>query len=137
MRVEPYLNFNGRCEEAIEFYKTAVGAEVVMMMRFKDVPGPANPSMGSPPPGENIAHAHLKVGATSFMASDGGCRAAASFMGITLSLTVDAVAEADKYFNALAEGGQITMPLNKTFYSPRFGMLNDRFGLSWMVMAQG
>ena len=137
MQVQAYLNFNGRCEEALEFYRGAVGAEVEMMMRMKESPEPPPP--GSQPPGsENkIMHASFRIGDTTLMASDGRCTGAPTFEGITLSLSVANEAEAKRRFAALAEGGgQVHMPLTKTFFSPCFGMLADRFGVSWMVLVQ-
>jgi len=133
MRVETYLFFDGRCEEAIEFYKKVLGAEVTMLMRFKDSPEPPKPGM-IPPGSENkIMHVSFRVGDTTVMASDGRCTGQANFQGFSLSLTVANEAEADRKFTALAEGGQVQMPLTKTFWSPRFGMVTDRFGLGWMV----
>jgi PhnB protein len=133
MRIEPYLFFNGRCEEAIEFYKKALGAEVLMLMRFKESPEPPPPGM-IPPGSENkIMHASLRVGETTVMASDGGCNGQSDFQGFSLSITAADEAEADRKFAALADGGQVQMPLTKTFWSPRFGMLADRFGVGWMV----
>jgi PhnB protein len=133
MRVEPYLFFNGRCEEAVEFYKKALGAEVAMLMRFKDSPEPHAPGM-LPPGSENkVMHVSFRVGHTTVMASDGFCKGQTDFQGFSLSLTVSNEAEADRVFSALADGGQVQMPLNKTFWSPRFGMVTDRFGLGWMV----
>ena len=133
MRVEPYLFFNGRCEEAVEFYKKALGAEVAMLMRFKDSPEPHAPGM-LPPGSENkVMHVSFRVGDTTVMASDGFCKGQTDFQGLSLSLTVSNEAEADRVFGALAGGGQVQMPLNKTFWSPRFGMVTDRFGLGWMV----
>ena len=133
MRVEPYLFFNGRCEEAVEFYKKALGAEVAMLMRFKDSPEPHAPGM-LPPGSENkVMHVSFRVGDTTVMASDGFCKGQTDFQGLSLSLTVANEAEADRVFAALADGGQVQMPLNKTFWSPRFGMVTDRFGLGWMV----
>jgi PhnB protein len=133
MRVETYLFFDGRCEEAIEFYKKTLGAETTMLMRFKDSPEPPQPGM-IPPGSENkIMHVSFRVGDTTVMASDGRCTGQANFQGFSLSLTVVNEAEADRKFAALAEGGQVQMPLTKTFWSPRFGMLTDRFGLGWMV----
>jgi PhnB protein len=133
MRVEPYLFFNGRCEEAVEFYKKALGAEVAMLMRFKDSPEPHAPGM-LPPGSENkVMHVSFRVGDTTVMASDGFCKGQTDFQGLSLSLTVSNEAEADRVFAALADGGQVQMPLNKTFWSPRFGMVTDRFGLGWMV----
>ena len=133
MRVETYLFFDGRCEEAIEFYKKVLGAEVTMLMRFKDSPEPQQPGM-IPPGSENkIMHVSFRIGDTTVMASDGRCTGQANFQGFSLSLTVANEAEADRKFAALAEGGQVQMPLTKTFWSPRFGMVTDRFGLGWMV----
>jgi PhnB protein len=133
MRVEPYLFFNGRCEEAVEFYKNALGAKVAMLMRFKDSPEPHAPGM-LPPGSENkVMHVSFRVGDTTVMASDGFCKGQTDFQGLSLSLTVSNEAEADRVFAALADGGQVQMPLNKTFWSPRFGMVTDRFGLGWMV----
>ncbi|GAB7542644.1 VOC family protein [Cupriavidus sp. CuC1] len=139
MLVQPYLFFEGRCEEAAEFYKRAVGAEVIMMMRFKEAPPPESP----PPEGacapaagteEKIMHMSMRIGETTVMMSDGRCTGKPDFQGFSLSVTVPDVASADRVFNALAEGGQVMMPLGKTFYSPRFGMTADRFGLMWMVI---
>jgi PhnB protein len=133
MRVEPYLFFNGRCEEAVEFYKKALGAEVAMLMRFKDSPEPHAPGM-LPPGSENkVMHVSFRVGDTTVMASDGFCKGQTDFQGLSLSLTVSNEAEADRVFAALADEGHVQMPLNKTFWSPRFGMVTDRFGLGWMV----
>jgi PhnB protein len=133
MRVEPYLFFNGRCEEAVEFYKKALGAEVAMLMRFKDSPEPHAPGM-LPPGSENkVMHVSFRVGNTTVMASDGFCKGQTDFQGLSLSLTVSNETEADRVFAALADGGHVQMPLNKTFWSPRFGMVTDRFGLGWMV----
>ena len=133
MRVETYLFFDGRCEEAIEFYKKILGAEVTMLMRFKDSPEPPQPGM-IPSGSENkIMHISFRIGDTTVMASDGRCAGQANFQGFSLSLTVANEAEADRKFAALVEGGQVQMPLAKTFWSPRFGMLTDRFGVGWMV----
>jgi PhnB protein len=133
MRVETYLFFDGRCEEAIEFYKKTLGAETTMLMRFKDSPEPPQPGM-IPPGSENkIMHVSFRVGDTTVMASDGRCTGQANFQGFSLSLTVANEAEADRKFAALAEGGQVQMPMAKTFWSPRFGMVTDRFGVGWMV----
>jgi PhnB protein len=133
MQIQPYLFFDGRCEEAIEFYRKAIGAEVQMLMRFKDSPEPCEEGM-IPSGGENkVMHAQFRVGETTVLVSDGRCLGKPSFQGFALSLTVADAAEADRLFNALADGGQIQMPLNKTFFSPRFGMLADRFGVTWMV----
>jgi PhnB protein len=132
--IQPYLFFNGRCEQAVEFYRQALGAELEMMMRFKDSPEPPPP--GAVPAGfeDKILHCSLRVGATTLMASDGCAADAAGFEGFSLSLSVASEAEADRVFAALANGGKVTMPLEKTFWSPRFGMVKDRFGVGWMIM---
>ena len=132
MQVQPYLFFNGRCEEAVEFYRQALGAEVTMLMRFKDSPDPPPP--GTMPPGseDKVMHANLRLGDTQVMVSDGQCAGQPSFQGFALSISVTSVAEAERLSSALAEGGQVQMPLATTFWSPRFGMVTDRFGISWM-----
>lgn len=130
MHVEPYLFFEGRCEEALEFYRTALGAEVTMLMRFKDSP---EPGMCAPDAGDKVMHANLRIGSTTLMASDGRCEGAPSFQGFSLSLDAADEAEAERLFAALSDGGQVQMPLAKTFWSPCFGMVADRFGVSWMV----
>jgi PhnB protein len=130
--IQPYLFFNGRCEEAIEFYRKALGAEVQMMMRYKESPEPPPPGM-VPSGWENkVMHASIRIGETVVMASD-GCGDGARFEGFSLSLSVPTAADTDRAFAALADGGKIKMPLNKTFWSPRFGMLEDKFGIGWMV----
>jgi PhnB protein len=130
--IEPYLFFNGRCEEAVKFYQKVLGAEVQMLMRFKESPEPLPP--GSMPHnwGDKICHASLRIGATVVMASD-GCGEQTGFEGFSLSIAVPDEADADRVFTALAEGGQVRMPLAKTFWSPRFGMVQDKFGVGWMV----
>lgn len=133
MNVEVYLFFNGRCEEALEFYKKALGAEVTMLMRFKDSPEPPQPGMVPPGAENKIMHVSFRVGDVTVMASDGRCTGQNNFEGFSLSLTVPNEAEADRKFAALAEGGQVQMPLTKTFWSPRFGMVTDRFGVGWMI----
>ena len=136
MLVQPYLSFDGRCEEAIEFYRKTLGAEAVMVMRFKDSPEPPPPGMVPPGSENKIMHASLRIGDSTVMATDGGCQGNTGFQGFSLSLTVASEAEADRRFNALAAGGQVQMPLTKTFFSPRFGMAADRFGVSWMVIVE-
>jgi PhnB protein len=128
--IQPYLIFNGRCEEAIEFYRKALGAEVTMLLRFKDAP---DPSMCTPGSENKVMHANLQIGESVILASDGRCTGQMSFAGFSLSLTLKNVADADRFFAALSDGGQVQMPLAKTFFSPRFGMVADRFGVSWMV----
>jgi PhnB protein len=135
MQVEPYLFFDGRCEEAIEFYRRALGAEVTMLMRWKDCPEQPKDKNMIPPGSENkVMHARLKIGQAAVMASDGRCTGKPSFQGFALSISAANAAEADRAFNALGDGGQIQMPMGKTFFSPRFGMVADRFGVSWMVL---
>ena len=131
-KLEAYLFFNGRCEEAIEFYRKALGAELQMLMRFKESPDPHPPGM-MPEGWENkVMHASLRVGESILMASD-GCDDKSKFEGFSLSFSAPSEAEAKRVFTALAEGGEVRMPLTKTFWSPCFGMLADRFGVSWMV----
>jgi PhnB protein len=134
MQVQPYLFFDGRCEEAIEFYKKALGAEVMMLLRFKESPEPPEPSMVPAGSEDKVMHACLRIGDTAVMASDGRCLGRPSFQGFSLSVTARDQAEADRLFAALGDGGKVQMPLAKTFFSPRFGMVADRFGVSWMVV---
>jgi len=128
--VQPYLFFNGRCEEAIEFYRKALGAQVETLMRFKDSPDPNACAPGS---ADKVMHASFRIGETTLMASDGRCEGKTSFQGFSLSFTVPTEAEADRLFASLSDGGQVQMPLAKTFFSSRFGMVADRFGVSWMI----
>ncbi len=130
--IQPYLMFGGRCEEALEFYRTALGAQIDMLMRFQESPDPPPPGM-LPPGFENkIMHASFRIAGNVLMASD-GCEVGSQFKGFSLSISVATEAEAERYFAALSDGGQVQMPLAKTFWSPKFGMLTDRFGISWMV----
>jgi PhnB protein len=131
--IEPYLFFNGKCEEAIEFYRKALGAEVEMIMRFKESPEPPKPGMVPPGFENKIMHASFRVGQTTIMASDGCEAGKANFEGFSLAISVASENEADRIFAGLADGGQVRMPLGKTFWSPRFGMVADRFGIGWMV----
>ena len=137
MQIQPYLFFDGRCEEAIEFYRKAVGAEVLMLMRFKDSPEPPPPGMVPPGAGNKVMHSCIRIGDTQVMASDGSCAGKPSFQGFSLSLTPADEAGAKRLFAALGEGGQVQMPIAKTFFSPAFGMVADRFGVSWMVLVPG
>ena len=132
MAIEPYLFFNGRCEEAIEFYRKALGAEVLMLMRYKE--SPESPPPGMVPAGwdNKIMHTSLRIGDATVMASD-GCSDGVNFQGFSLSLAVANQDQAQRAFAALADGGQVRMPLGKTFWSPCFGMVADRFGVGWMV----
>jgi PhnB protein len=133
MKVEAYLFFNGRCEEAVEFYKKALGAEVTMLMRFKDSPEPQPPGMVPPGWEGKIMHASLGIGETIVMASDGCADGQPNFQGFSLSLAMANEAEVNRAFTALTDGGQVRIPLTKAFWSPCFGMLTDRFGVGWMV----
>ena len=130
MQLEPYLFFEGRCEEALEFYRRALGAEVLAMMRSKDSP---DPEMTIPGAEDKIIHALFRIGENTLMASDGQCQGPAGFKGFALSLTVPDETESERLFAALTDGGQVLMPLTKTFFSPSFGMVADRFGVSWMI----
>ena len=132
MAIEPYLFFNGRCEEAIEFYKKALGAEVLMLMRYKESPEAPPPGMVPPNWGDKVMHATLRTGNANLMVSD-GCSEGTNFEGFSLALALANEAEARRAFDALSEGGQVRMALTKTFWSPCFGMVADRFGVGWMV----
>lgn len=134
MQVQSYLFFNGRCEEALEFYKGALGAKVEMLMRFRENPDPPQP--GTCPPGfdDKVMHAEMRIGDTVVMASDGMIAGTPEFKGFSLTVTARDEAEADRLFDALGKGGQVQMPLGKTFFSPRFGAVADRYGVSWMVI---
>ncbi|HEX6827441.1 MAG TPA: VOC family protein [Burkholderiales bacterium] len=135
MRVEPYLFFDGRCEEAVEFYRSKLGAEVTMLLRYKDSPEPPQPGMVPPGSGDKIMHSSFRIGDTTVMASDGNCQGRPSFQGFSLSITAPDETAAERLFAALSDGGQVQMPLTKTFFSPSFGMVADRYGVSWMIIA--
>jgi PhnB protein len=132
MQVQPYLNFDGRCEEAIELYKSALGAEVETLMRFRE--GPPNPNL-APENAEKVMHSSMKIGESRVMATDGSCAGKPDFKGISLTITTPSSAEADRLFAALGKDGEVQMPLTETFFSPRFGMVTDRFGVAWMIVA--
>ena len=133
MFVQPFLHFSGQCEEAVRFYQKVLGAKVETLMHFRDMPpeggGPARPM----PPGDHVMYSAMEIGDTLVMASD-GCAAGQKPSGFSLAVTVKDAAEADRVFNSLAEGGAIKMPLMKTFFSPRYGQLTDKFGVDWMVL---
>jgi PhnB protein len=131
MQIQPYLSFEGRCDEAIEFYKKAIDAKVDMLMRFKECP---DQSMVTPQSKDKVMHAALHAGDTQLLMSDGRCTGAPNFNGIALALSANTEADAERIFNALAEGGKVNMPLAKTFFSPKFGMVADKFGVGWMVL---
>ena|SRR5258706_3309928 len=133
MQIQPYLFFEGRCEEAIRFYEKALGAKVEMLMRYKESPEP--PRADHPPiPGDKVMHASLRIGEATVMASDGFASGKPAFQGFSLSLDAKDEAHAKRLFGALSEGGEVRQPLVKTFFSPAFGMVADRFGVGWMVM---
>jgi PhnB protein len=132
MRIEPYLLFNGRCEEALAFYNRTIGASTTMLMRFDESPEPS--SMHLPPNwGRKVMHSSVQVGYTRFMASDGMGHEPIKFTGFNLSITADDAAHAKRLFDALSDDGQVFMPLGKTFWSECFGMLTDKFGVTWMI----
>ncbi|MGH8690763.1 MAG: VOC family protein [Burkholderiales bacterium] len=131
MQVQPYLFFDGRCEQAIDFYKKTLDAKVEALMRFKDNP---EPGYNPPDSDDKVMHACLRIGDTQVMASDGNCAGKPSFQGFSLSLTAKSASEAERLFSTLGEGGQVQMPMGKTFFAERFGVVADRFGVSWMVI---
>ena len=132
MQVQPYLFFDGRCDEAIEFYKQTLGAKVDMLMRFKEAP---DQGMVTPESREKVMHCAFHVGETQVLASDGHCMGKPSFQGFGLALTAKDDAEAERLFGALGEGGQVQMPMGETFFAARFGMVADKFGVGWMVIS--
>jgi len=134
MQVQPYLSFEGRSEEAAEFYRSALGAEVTMLMRFKESPEPCPEGMVPPGAENKVMHMSLRIGDTTLMGSDGRCLGKTSFQGFSLSLNAATDAEAQRLFARLGEGGKVEMPLAKTFFASSFGMVTDRFGVSWMVI---
>ena len=134
MQVQGYLFFEGRCEEAVNFYVEALGAKVETLMRYKDSPEPPQPGMCPPNSAHKIMHGTVRIGDTVLMVSDGGCSGKPEFAGFALSLDAPNEAEAQRMFAALGAGGQVRMPLGKTFFSPCFGMVADRFGVLWMVI---
>ena len=136
-QVQPYLFFDGKCEEAIEFYKSALGAKVDMLMRFKESPDPVPPGMCGPNSDDKVMHSAFRIGETLIMASDGMAGGKPEFKGFSLSVNARDAADADRIFAALGEGGQVQMPLGKTFFSTRFGMVADKFGVGWMVIVPG
>ena len=133
MHVQPYLFFDGRCDEALDFYKKAIGADVKMLMRWKDSP---DKSMCTQDNADKVMHSQFQIGDTTVMASDGRNQGQPKFDGFALSIIAKTESEADKIFGALGDGGQVTMPMSKTFFSPRFGMLADKFGVHWMILVQ-
>jgi PhnB protein len=134
MLVQPYLFFDGRCEEALEFYRATLGAEVTGLMRVKENPDPVPPDMYPPGSEDKVMHAAFRIGETTLMASDGRAQGQPEFKGFSLSLSAANDAEAQRLFTALSAGGQVQMPLAKTFFASNFGMVADRFGVGWMII---
>jgi PhnB protein len=133
--VQPYLSFDGRCEEALEFYCKTLGAQIEMILRFKDSPEPCDPNMVPPGSENKVMHSSFRIGESVLMANDCGCSGSTpKVQGFSLSYSVPDAATVEKVFAALSEGGQVQMPLAKTFFSPLFGVVADRFGVSWMVL---
>lgn len=133
MDIQPYLSFEGRAQEALDFYKGAIGATVDMVMHFKDAP-PEMQGQMSPESKDKIMHGAFHVGETQLFVSDGRCTGKATFTGVTLTLNASSNGEAEKLFGALGKGGQVTMPMSETFFAHRFGMVADKFGVNWMVL---
>jgi len=133
--IHPYLFFEGRTEEALAFYAKALGAKVQMVMRYQDSPEQSKFPDGSVPPGDNVMHSAFTVGESLVMASDGMCSGKSVFTGVSLSYPAMDKADARKRFDALSFGGRVNMPLSETFFAEAFGMVVDRFGVSWMVIA--
>ena len=136
MQIQPYLFFEGRAEEAIELYRNALGAKVEMLMHFKDSPEPPPPGECAPGSDDKVMHASLRIGDSTVMMSDGRCSGQPSFQGFSLSISASNEAEAERWFAALSDGGQVQMPLGQTFFARRFGMVADRFGVSWMIILE-
>jgi PhnB protein len=133
MQVQPYIFFDGRCDEALKFYEKALGAKVDMLMRFKEAPDQA---MVTPESKDKVMHAAVHIGDTQVLMSDGHCQGKPSFQGFSLTINATDVATADRQFKALAEGGEVRMPMGETFFASRFGMLADKFGVGWMVIVE-
>jgi PhnB protein len=133
MNVQPYLSFEGRAQEAMDFYTSAIGAKVDAVLHFKDAP-PEMQAQMSPESKNKVMHAAFHIGDTQVMATDGRCTGKAAFSGISLTINAGSDAEAEKLFNALAQGGQVGMPMSETFFAHRFGMVADKFGVGWMVL---
>jgi len=132
MQIQPYLFFEGRAEEALEFYQKSLGAKVEAVIRYKENPDPKH---NPPNSGDKVMHCNFRIGDTQVMASDGNCSGKPNFQGFSLTFNAKDEADAKRRFNALAEGGQVNLPLSETFFAKSFGMVADRFGLNWMVMA--
>ena len=135
-KIQPYLFFEGRTEEALQFYGKVLGAKVEMLMRFKDAPEPPPPGQCAPGSQDKVMHSSFRIGDAEVMASDGMCSGKPSFQGFSLSVSARDESDAKRMFAGLSEGGQVQMPLGKTFFAQRFGMVADKFGVSWMVIAE-
>lgn len=133
MNVQPYLSFEGRCQEALDFYEKAIGAKTEVVMLFKDAPADVQVQI-SPASKDKVMHSAFRVGDTQIMATDGGCSGGSTFSGVSLTLNVSGNAEAEKMFAALGQGGKVTMPMSETFFAHRFGVVADKFGVNWMVI---
>ncbi len=133
MQIQPYLFFDGRCDEAIAFYQEALGAEVKMLLRYKDAPDQA---MVKPETKDKVMHASLQIGETNVLASDGHATGQPDFKGFGMALSAATDADSERLFTALGVGGTVAMPMEKTFFASRFGMVSDRFGVLWMVMTR-
>lgn len=136
MNVTPYLFFDGRCEDAIAFYRSVFGAELKMLMRFRESPDPIPEGMLPPGHEDKVMHAELRVGESVIMMSDGSRAEAPKFAGFSLAYSVPDVETAERLFATLAHDGEVQMPMAETFWSPRYGAVVDRFGVSWMIMAE-
>jgi PhnB protein len=136
MPVQPYLFFDGSCEQALQFYQRAIGAKVEMLMRYRESPEPPPPGMVPPSYGDKVMHSSMRIGDAVVLAADDCTGKSQAFSGFSLALSAADEPTAQRQFQALAEGGQVNMPLAKTFFSPAFGMLRDRFGVNWMVMVR-
>jgi PhnB protein len=135
MNIQPYVFFDGRCEEAVAFYQQALGAKVVMLMHYRDAPSDGAGGCDGPPPADKVMHGCLQIGESQVLVSDGFAKGDPKFAGFALSLTAADDAEARRLFDALAQGGQVQQPLGPSFFASSFGMLTDRFGVAWMVIA--
>ncbi len=136
MAVLAYLDFDGKCEEALQFYCQTFGAEIKALMRFEQSPEPAPEGMMPPNTGHKVMHSELKIGDSVVMASDCHCSGNPKFQGISLTYSSPSTATIEKVFAGLSAGGKVEMPLSKTFWSPLFGTVTDRYGVTWMVMAE-
>jgi PhnB protein len=137
MQIQTYLFFEGRCQEALDFYQAKLGAEIQMIMRFRENPDDPEQTMFPPGAEDKVMHASMRIGETTVLLSDGRCNGSPEFGGMSLTLMVPSEAEAERVYKALSEGGQIRMPLRRTFFSPAFGMLTDPFGVGWMIYVNG